>query len=233
MNTSATMRAENSMTQMPAAAAALETALDQRFWQKLLRVAWLSILLGLLIEALVLLVAALTAFQSIKPFIADLVQKISWSSLVCVGLAVGTASAKGVKRMAAMGLLGLLSAPLAFTVARTLHRGAAQALSLNSGTPTSFPYLIAGMKALEYGCLGILVAWIATKVWGGLRAHALTGLGVGAVFGSLILVLMVRGAVRPLSTGELLGRGVSEIVFPVGCAVVLYAADALGKRMAK
>jgi hypothetical protein len=32
---------------------------------------------------------------------------------------------------------------------------------------------------------------------------------------------------------DLMTRGVNELLFPVGCSVVIYAAEALGKRAAK
>ncbi len=54
----------------------------------LLRVAWLSIILGVAMEILLLVVAVgFGTAESAPPFVADLVQKTSWSTLVCMGLA--------------------------------------------------------------------------------------------------------------------------------------------------
>ena len=60
--------------------------------RNLLHVAWLSILLGLTLEVLLLVLHAFTetAGHTPKPFVADLAQKVSWSLFVCVGLALGT-----------------------------------------------------------------------------------------------------------------------------------------------
>ena len=59
------------------------------------RVAWLSVVLGLLFEALSL--AAALAFATTplaRSIVAEVAQKVSWSVIVCVGLALGTAATK-------------------------------------------------------------------------------------------------------------------------------------------
>jgi len=75
---------------------------------KLSNVAWLAILLGMAMEALMLAVAAgFRTAAAPDPFLAELAQKVSWSFLVCVGLALGNAIVRA--RPAAMGVLGLVS----------------------------------------------------------------------------------------------------------------------------
>ncbi|MGH7886619.1 MAG: hypothetical protein ACREPG_02055, partial [Candidatus Binatia bacterium] len=52
--------------------------------QTLLHIAWLSIILGLTMEIIMLVIAAnANKLPGIGPIIADVVQKISWSGLVC------------------------------------------------------------------------------------------------------------------------------------------------------
>ena len=63
-------------------------------------------------------------------------------------------------------------------------------------------------------------------------AHAAVGLAVGVFFGGLILVFTSLQASNPLSTAELISRSVNEILFPVGCSLVLFSAEALGKSAA-
>jgi hypothetical protein len=76
----------------------------------LLRVAWLAIALGLLMEILLLVLGGtLGEALRLRPLVADLVKNITWSVFVCVGLAIGTAVVKA--RVPVMGVLGLLSAP--------------------------------------------------------------------------------------------------------------------------
>ncbi|MGB3213156.1 MAG: hypothetical protein WBC26_00145, partial [Alphaproteobacteria bacterium] len=95
----------------------------------LLNVAWLSVLLGLGMEILLILAAAyFNSDNSTAAIIADAVQKISWSTLVCSGVAVGMAAGK--MRPQVMGLAGLIAAPVAFYTAKVLHKSASQALAI-------------------------------------------------------------------------------------------------------
>src|SRR5690348_4050321 len=108
----ANLEQTQSILEMPASRKASDV------WPTVLRVAWLSIGLGLALEILLLVLAAYTdtAGTTPKPFLSDLAQKISWSFIVCVGLAFGSTAAKG--REKTMGLLGLMSAPVGFAAAR-------------------------------------------------------------------------------------------------------------------
>ena len=64
-------------------------------WRALLRVGWMAVLLGLTMEAiLVALAAGFGNLHGAKPIVADVVQKVSWSLVVCVGLAVGATAEK-------------------------------------------------------------------------------------------------------------------------------------------
>ena len=196
----------------------------------LLRAAWLAILLGFVMEALLLLFAAgFGIFPGIKPIAADLVRQVSWSTFVCVGLALGTAVSNA--RAPLMGVLGFLAAPLAFTISRSLHQGAVKTLEVaGSGVEAPPVLLLAVLKAVEYACLGLAIGWIGRRVWGGAIAHVATGLLVGLVFGGTIVALTYQMSPEPLATADLVSRGANEILFPVGCSLVLFAATALGGR---
>ena len=199
----------------------------------LLRVAWLAVLLGFAMEALLLLVTAgFGIFPGLKPLAAALVTQVSWSTFVCVGLALGTAVSKA--RAPLMGLLGLLAAPLALGVSRSLHQGAVKALEIAGSASLFTPslLLLALLKAVEYGCLGAVVGWVGKRPWGGLLAHMVTGLTVGIVFGGAIVAFTYLNAPEPLAAADLVSRSVNEIVFPVGCSLVLFSATAVGKRVA-
>lgn len=199
----------------------------------LLHTAWLAVALGFLVEIVLLLVAATGgSLQSLTPFVADLVQKVSWSTIVCVGLAFGKAVSRASPGLT--GLAGLLAAPAGFTVARALHKGAGSALGIAGATVASpSPFLIAGIKAIQYLCLGALASWLVRRGRATLGQHLLVGLASGAVFGGLILVLMVAAAgPGGLSGTALVTRAVNEFLFPTGCAAVLYATDVLGKKAA-
>lgn len=196
----------------------------------LLRVAWLAIALGLTMEVLLLLLAAgFAAFPDIGPAIADTVGQVSWSIVVCVGLALGTTVSRA--RTPLMGLLGVLAAPLALVISRSIHQGTLAALNvaetIGGGPPT---ILLALIKGIEYGCLGLIIGWVGQRPWGGMAAHLGTGLLVGTVFGGAVLALIYLSAPEALPASTLISRGVNEALFPVGCSLVLFAAAALGER---
>ena len=200
-----------------------------------IRVAWLAILLGFAMEILLLLFTAgfeiLPGFRSV---LVDLIGKVSWLALVCAGLALGTAASK--VRAPFMGLLGLLAAPLAFHVSRTLQQGVAKTLEVTAaGAPVGSYTLIllALLKAVEYGCLGAAIGWIGRRPWGGAMAHLAVGLAVGILFGGAIVSFTYWTAPEPLAAADLFSRGANEILFPVGCSLVLYSATALGERVGR
>jgi hypothetical protein len=197
----------------------------------LLRVAWLAVALGLAMEALLLLLASgFGEVLGLKSLVADLVRNVTWAAFVCVGLAVGTTLSK--IRVPAMGFFGFLAAPLAFEVSRSVHKGTLEALDLSGAEATAAsPVLLALIKGVEYGCLGLLIGWIGGRAWGGVLAHALAGLAVGIVFGGAILALTLGAAPGPVPVADLVSRGLNELLFPVGCALVLFSAGALGDRM--
>lgn len=197
----------------------------------LLRVAWLAVALGLAMEALLLLLAAgFGEALGLETIVADLVRNVTWAAFVCVGLAVGTTLSK--IQVPAMGFFGLLAAPLAFEVSRSVHKGTLQALDLAGAEgAAASPVLLAIIKGVEYGCLGLLVGWIGGRAWGGVLAHALAGLAVGIVFGGAILALTLGAAPGPVPTSDLISKGLNELLFPIGCALVLFSAGALGSRI--
>ncbi len=156
-------------------------------------------------------------------------QKVSWSFIVCVALAVARTASKSTGVM--MGLAGLLAAPAGFAIARGLHKGASQALGLvAAAAPGPSPVLVAGIKGLQYAVLGLVLGWIAKQAWGGVAAHAGAGFACGLLFGGPLLVITFQ-AMPQLSAATVVARSVNELLFPVGCALVLYASDTLGKRL--
>jgi Family of unknown function (DUF5317) len=194
----------------------------------LLRVAWLAILLGLLLQlALLLAAAGLGIFAGLRPLVAETARSVGWSVLVCMGIAVGRVAAKG--RPTPMGIAGLLAAPLALTVANTLQKGIAAAMTLPQPAGTA-PLWVLALKAAEYGCLAAALGWIGRRAWAGAPAYAAVGLLAGIVFGGAAVTVVAQSALTPLSPAALMVKGVNELVFPVGCALVIFAAEVLAKR---
>ena len=195
-------------------------------WATLLRVAWLAIVLGLLLQLALLLVAAgFGKGISPGPVLAETLKTVSWSLLVCVGVALGRVAAKG--RLPLEGVTGLLAAPLALTAANAVQKGVAEAVDA-AGVPAGPPPLwVLAIKAAEYGCLGLALEWVGRRAWHSALGHLAVGLLTGVVFGGLFLAVVVQSAPTPLSTPSLLARGLNELLFPVGCALVVFIAEVL------
>lgn len=204
------------------------------FLATILRVAWLSIGLGLALEVTVLIIAA--GFGNFGQAVGEFLQKTSWWFLVCIGLAIGQTVAKPARRMAAMGLMGLLSAPVAIVIARVLHHGMRRAifgLEAAAGTVGGFPFLLAALRGAEFGLLGAVIGWVGQRRWGGVVAHALTGFTTGIFFGFAVLGVRSLAGGAPLSTADILSWFVNEIIFPTGCALILFSAGKLGDQVGR
>ncbi|MCK6682825.1 MAG: hypothetical protein L6R30_10470 [Thermoanaerobaculia bacterium] len=198
----------------------------------LMHVAWMSIVLGLILEVTVLIVSTASGKPlAARPILADVVQKVSWSVIVCIGLALGRGASRVLATggVAVTGLSGLIAAPLAFTIARSLHEGAQEALFIKvfAGGGGS-PILLVLIKGLEYGCLGALFAWLSKRESARAGSYAGAGLVTGIVFGAAILASMFTGKTPP-PPGALISRALNELINPVGCALTLYAAEVLGR----
>ena len=189
--------------------------------RSLLRGAWLGALLGLFIEALVLLVQLL---QGVLPetvtLIADTVQKISWSSLICAILAAGQSAARG--RITSAGVIGLVGAPISFLLARSLHKAMLELLGKESAT-TAIAWLGAGIKGIEYALLGAILLWLADR-GAGWKLHACAGALVGLAAYALVLWWLPAG-------GDPVQRAIIEIVHPIGCALAVHAAATFGQHL--
>jgi hypothetical protein len=219
-----------SMPQEPSAPAPSRAGSSGDLWRTVLRVAWLSIGLGVALEILLLVLAVYTGTGGAtpKPFLGDLAQKVSWSFIVCVGLALGTTASKA--RPGVMGVLGLISAPIAFNVARSVHKSVNQALDVSGAVAGVSPLLLAALKAAEYGVLGATLGAITRRGKAGLGAHLGAGAAIGLTFGVAIVTLLARAAARPMGPADLLAKGINEVLFPIGCSLVLFAAEAMGKE---
>ena len=63
-------------------------------------------------------------------------------------------------------------------------------------------------------------------------AHVAVGLAAGIIFGGAIVAATYYTSPESPTTADLIVRGFNELLFPVGCALVLFSAQALGKRLA-
>lgn len=182
------------------------------------RIAAWAVALGLLIQLLVL--AAKTSAGAGVPaaaFATDVAGGIAWSVVVCTGAAIGVSLLR--TSAAAAGLVAALFAPVAVAASKAANQLVAAAVSA-VGKPTAVSLVgLAATKAAEYGLLGFLLAHLAGK--GVARAGPYLGAGasVGLVFGALALWLKTGAGA---AAAELAATAVNEILFPIGCAALVY-----------
>jgi len=184
--------------------------------RKLIRVAWMAILLGVTMQVIVLL-----AGGSTKTILRDTLSKVAWSSIVCFGVAAGAAAASK-NRVRLMGLAGLIAAPAAFAAARVVHKAFTFGAGNAAGERMAIVLLLAGMKAGEYFTFGLVTGWLATERFDRAWHYATVGALTGLYFGGLIATVTAGGGrVSPIPVIA------NEVLFPVGCALVLFASKML------
>src|SRR4029453_12575129 len=61
--------------------------------------------------------------------------------------------------------------------------------------------------------------------------HLAGGLLTGVVFGGGFLAVVVQTAPTPLATPSLLAKGLNELLFPIGCALVVFIAEVLSTHL--
>jgi hypothetical protein len=197
---------------------------SDRLFDRALRVAGWAVALGVALELAHL---AVLAFGDQTPapvrMFAETLGKVTWSVLVCVSISCGLAAGNAWPRT--MALLGLLSAPAGFAIARSEHKGVSAALSVAPGSaePLS-PFLLAVIKWIEFGVFGLVVARLTMRASVSLRAHLAAGAAIGLVVAAVVVSLHLR-AQPDAGFGVLAGRAVAEILFPTGCAAVVCVSE--------
>jgi hypothetical protein len=193
------------------------------FWRRARTVAFWSVAVGVALELVILgLVALDNKLPESARAIAQVASKVSWSGVVCFGISCGLAATSS--RAQVMGLLGAVSGPVGFAIARSVHKGTLQAISnapVVAAPDLLSPYLLAGIKAVEYGIFGIWLGRITQDDSARWPRYVRAGCTIGIVFGALIVALFYN-AKPTTSVVELGAKGVNELVFPMGCAFILF-----------
>ncbi|WP_148262425.1 hypothetical protein [Hoyosella subflava] len=199
--------------------------------QRIATVAWLAIGLGLAVQ--ILIVVTKLVFGSDLPgvgFLASLAQGVTWSVVVCVGIAVGTVIMRASVTIA--GVLGFVCAPLALGLARGAQRGVNELIGEPVGTVTASLALIALLKAFQYGLLGFLLARLVRRHVDRARPYLILGAISGVVFGGIIVTATALSATSSgaeLTMPDLAGLTVNELLFPIGCAMVVFTAQSVAR----
>jgi len=187
--------------------------------QKLIRAAWMAIVLGLVMELIVLAARG----SSASTLVRDTLSKVAWSSIVCFGVAIG-AAASAKMRSPAMAVAGFFSAPAGFAVARIVQKALSQAAGSSSESLKGVA-LLALLKALEYGGFGLVTGWLSNDRMTRAPHYATTGAFTGLYFGGLITTVVAAG-----SKARIVPLALNEILFPIGCAMVLYVSGMLARN---
>ena len=191
----------------------LSAAEAKRLRVNLVRVAGLAAVLGLLMEAVLVLGGQATATLS------SLLDNGLWPFMVCMAVAVGQSVAGG--RPAQSGAFSLIATPVAFLVAKIIQKGMSVLLGGEaSGGFVNGPLVLeAVLRGIEYAVLAAVLAWLVWRPWAGVLAHLGFAAAIGIVFGLIIALF--------LPPDSLLGWFVEELVFPTGCALIVFASETL------
>lgn len=201
----------------------------------LLQVAWMSILVGLFMQVAVTAALQLAGGPANEwsAFLRDAAQKVAWSTLVCAGIALGTVISNA--RVGVVGLAGMLAAPIAFVIAKTVQKSTGYAL--NAAPPeemgTAIFVMMIALRAIEYGSLGLVLTWFARRPSAALRGFLGIGLAAGAIFGGTILAALYFNSHPRMTTPKVALTAVNEVIFPMCCALVLYASRVFGQLAGK
>lgn len=202
-----------------------------RFYKALLAGVWMAIILGLLVQGAV--VAAKVAAGGKVPgaqLLVDVASGVTWAVIVCGGVAIGTAASRNIAPT--MGFLGLAFAPIAFAAAKSVQRGIGGFVGLAPEAITPLLFQTGAVKAVEYALLGFILGRIIRTSKSTLTNHTLIGLGFGVVFASMLVWLIflnaAPGAAVPVP--RVAGTAINELIFPMGCSMVLYWVSQLAMR---
>jgi hypothetical protein len=212
---------------MTASPATQGAPVDHGRARRLLFVALAAVVLGLAIQGVLLAVRwSVFAPPGVAKAASDIMGGVTWSALVCTGVAAGAAVNR--YRASVMGLCGLIAAPVAFAMAKGVQKGMAALSGADPDRLTPVVVQIATLKSLEYALLGIALSWLARRAGAGLARHAVVGLFFGLVFGAAMIGVELNHPPVPLP--KLVTLIINELVFPIGCASILYAAGRLPGR---
>lgn len=198
-------------------------------------VALFAILLGFLMQGLIL--AGKLAAGGVFPghlYLVSLAQGVTWSFLVCLGVAIGVHLGKARALLA--GLIAMIFAPIAVAMAKASQKAMASLIGAADQPGALSLTTLGSLRAAEYGLLGWLLARLAQKRHGGAARYFGTGAAIGVVFGGIVFVLTYRAATIGGTAPDLpqmVGMLINEIGFPIGCAFIIYAGQMVARGMAQ
>ena len=196
-------------------------------------IALLAIGLGFFMQGLILTakLASGGSFPNIT-FLADLAQGVTWSFLVCSGVGIATTLAKA--RAALAGLIAFIFAPIAVAVAKGSQKVMAGLLNAAEQPAMLSLATVSTLRAIEYGLLGWLLATLIRKDESRAFPYIATGIAIGVIFGGAIVAISYQVALSKgvvMGAPQLAGSLVNEIGSPIGCALLIYIGQFVGRNV--
>lgn len=193
----------------------------------------LSIALGLCLQLIVLVVKLFAGsdFPGVR-LVLDIAGSVVWSVLVCAGVAFGTLIMRA--GVALSGIIGIFLAPVALFAAKIMQESLGFALGIAAGGVTQTVVILGVIKGLEYGILGAALAVLVGRDEQRLSRYVFVGAATGVLFGLFLVAVMQRLAEAsgvPLAPAQIAGQVANETLFPLGCALVIYAVQFAGRRL--
>lgn len=198
-------------------------------------IAMLAVVLGIAVQLLILTAKLTTGLQ--VPgiiFLVDLAQGVTWSILVCTGVAIATSVLKA--RAVLAGIMSAIFAPVAIGLAKASQRMVAGLLEVAEQQAILSLGSVSLLRAVEYGALGYLLGTLAQRSEKRLHRYLAAGLTVGVFLGGAVLALTAFFARRsglPFGSAQIATGVINEVVFPVGCAIVIYAGQLVGRSFTR
>jgi hypothetical protein len=203
--------------------------------RKLAVIALMSVVLGLTVQLAILALKVMSG--GVWPgvsVVADAAQGVTWALLVCTGVGIGTSIMRA--RAHIVGLLGALVAPAAVAAAKGMQSLVASALDLAVQDAVMSLGAVSLVRAFEYGLLGYLLGSLARRGEARLSLYLAAGAAVGVVLGGAVIGLnawLAAGAAMTYGAPQVATGIVNEMLFPIGCALVIYGGQMVGKAFSR
>lgn len=199
--------------------------------RRLAVIALLAVLLGFVMQGIIL-AATLTGSPHRDTVFMSLAQGVTWSVLICSGVALSTAIANG--RPLLVGALALFFAPIALAIAKASQKVMAGWLGAAESEAVLSLGTISVLRGVEYGLLGWLLGRLVLREVARPWSYLGAGAAAGLLFGGAISVLTWRTAMdrgAPLPQPKLVATVINEVLFPIGCALVIFFGQLVGRTL--
>ena len=93
---------------------------------------------------------------------------------------------------------------------------------------------VSTLRAIEYGLLGWLLATLIRKDESRAFPYIATGIAIGVIFGGAIVAISYQVALGKgvaMGAPQLAGSLVNEIGSPIGCALLIYIGQFVGRNV--